>query len=283
MTSVNRKALKRIFVASSQEARGIAKRLVSRLERFDGDLLCVPWWESFNLGQYTFEDLTRQARVVDGAIIVAAKDDKVWYREKSGNRPRDNVIFEFGLFASRLGLKRTIILAQEGVELPSDIHGVTFLPFKERDLDQTAHAVMRHFTSEFEKDRSSGEAPLRVVCNPHLAALQISQDLPNSWFMRALYLGTDGARAWLETTTDSQYETDAERAYFSDLVVEMLTLPSQCFVRTFHSGRVTPKWTAQFLSRFLRRKLALNVFRSILAMDCCGKRSKFYRSIYGCL
>jgi predicted nucleotide-binding protein len=193
--SIKRRALKRIFIASSQEARATSKRLVSHINELDEGFLAVPWWEAFNLGQYTFEDLARQTRSVDGAIIVAAKDDKVWYREKSGNRPRDNVIFEFGLFASQLGLKRTIILAEEGVELPSDLKGVTFLPLRKRDLEETANKLVQHFTEEFEKDRSGGEAPLRVVCSPELAALQISQSLPNSWFMR--YVFGDRRRARL--------------------------------------------------------------------------------------
>src|SRR3954465_5678789 len=98
---------KRIFVASSQESQKLAERLVREL---NGDLLPVPWWRAFSLGEYTFEALARQSRTVDGAIILAAKDDRVWYRGQHAGRPRDNVIFEFGLFASRLGLRRTIIL-----------------------------------------------------------------------------------------------------------------------------------------------------------------------------
>jgi hypothetical protein len=75
---------------------------------------------------------------------------------------------------------------------------------------------------------------LRVVCNPELAALQISQSLPDNWFMRAMYLGTEGARAWLATTSDPNYETEAERANFSDLVVAMLKTSGSTY-RTYVS------------------------------------------------
>jgi hypothetical protein len=49
---------KQIFVASSQEAKKIAERLV---EELSGDFLPVPWWTAFTLGEYTFEDLARKS------------------------------------------------------------------------------------------------------------------------------------------------------------------------------------------------------------------------------
>jgi hypothetical protein len=49
-----------------------------------------------------------------------------------------------------------------------------------------------------------------------------------------MYLGTDGARAWLATTNDAHYETTAERAYFSGLVEEMLAASNSVF-RTYVS------------------------------------------------
>ena len=43
-------------------------------------------------------------------------------------RARQNVIFEAGYFAGRLGRDRVVLLYEDGVELPSDLYGVVFIP-----------------------------------------------------------------------------------------------------------------------------------------------------------
>jgi predicted nucleotide-binding protein len=49
--------------------------------------------------------------------------------EKLNPRARQNVIFELGYFFGKLGRARVCALYQEGVELPSDIHGVIYVPY----------------------------------------------------------------------------------------------------------------------------------------------------------
>jgi predicted nucleotide-binding protein len=39
--------------------------------------------------------------------------------------PRDNVVFEAGLFGGALGIRRTFILHATGSKLPSDLLGLT--------------------------------------------------------------------------------------------------------------------------------------------------------------
>jgi len=46
-------------------------------------------------------------------------------------RAKQNVILEFGYFMGLLGRDRIICLAQESVELPSDMSGIVYIPFKE--------------------------------------------------------------------------------------------------------------------------------------------------------
>lgn len=47
-------------------------------------------------------------------------------------RARQNVVLELGMFLAKLGRKRVAILHKGGVELPSDINGLLYIPFKER-------------------------------------------------------------------------------------------------------------------------------------------------------
>ncbi len=228
------RALKTVFIGSSREAKGIAMRLADYLKS-KGELRPVPWWEAFNLGQYTFDELNRQSRSVDAAIFLATKDDKVWYRQKAGDRPRDNVIFEFGLFAHRLGLHRTIMVVESGVLLPSDVLGVSHQPLHKKNVEATAEALAAHFAKEFDQERmNDAGSSLRVICHPQLASLQISNTLPPDWLMRAMYLGTEGARAWLKIATDPKYQTDVERVHISSAIVEMLSERHSAF-RTYVS------------------------------------------------
>ena len=46
------------------------------------------------------------------------------------NRPRQNVILEFGFFAGKLGRDRVACLLKKPVEQPSDMQGIAYLSFK---------------------------------------------------------------------------------------------------------------------------------------------------------
>lgn len=43
-------------------------------------------------------------------------------------RARQNVVFELGYFTGRLGRKMVCTLYEEGVETPSDYHGIVYIP-----------------------------------------------------------------------------------------------------------------------------------------------------------
>ncbi len=46
------------------------------------------------------------------------------------NRPRQNVILEFGYFVGKLGRERVTCLLKKPVEQPSDMQGIVYLSFK---------------------------------------------------------------------------------------------------------------------------------------------------------
>lgn len=47
------------------------------------------------------------------------------------HRARQNVVLEFGYFMGKLGRDRVCCLYKGSVELPSDMHGIVYIPFKE--------------------------------------------------------------------------------------------------------------------------------------------------------
>jgi len=62
-------------------------------------------------------------------------DDIVISREIEASAPRDNVIFELGLFMGHLGKERTLFAFPKGQQskLASDLQGVTPLHYKDED------------------------------------------------------------------------------------------------------------------------------------------------------
>jgi len=66
---------------------------------------------------------------VDAAIFIFARDDEVTIRGEPGHSARGNVILEYGLFVARLGRERVLILEEDGVDLPSDVFGITTASF----------------------------------------------------------------------------------------------------------------------------------------------------------
>jgi hypothetical protein len=114
-----------VFVGSSSEGLEFARAVRASL---DADAEVTLWDEGvFELGQTFVESLIRALSRFDFAVVVLTPDDLVHSRSTDVFGPRDNVIFELGLFMGRLGRDRTFILHQRdpGLRIPSDLSGVT--------------------------------------------------------------------------------------------------------------------------------------------------------------
>ena len=110
----------RIFLGSSGKQAKLLQALTRGLE----DIAHVdPWTTSFNPGTTTLERLVELAHEVDFAAFVFASDDwttgshaRVHSRGAGQASPRDNVVFEAGLFGGVLGMRRTFILHAQRLE-----------------------------------------------------------------------------------------------------------------------------------------------------------------------
>ncbi|MEO6393285.1 MAG: TIR domain-containing protein [Pyrinomonadaceae bacterium] len=135
----------RIFVASSCEAR-IEDMAVRRILE-DYDIEPVSWRDTFNPGEFGLETLIKITQKIHGAVIISTPDDKVWYRGSESLAPRDNVLFEMGLFIKAMGLKHVALIFvkdDNGVspKMPTDIHGLNVILFeKDREVANEAHLV----------------------------------------------------------------------------------------------------------------------------------------------
>lgn len=121
-----------IFIGSSKEGLRVAKALEKKLK---GIAEIELWPDIFQLNKSNFNNLVSQIGFYDYAILVATGDDITESREQISFSPRDNVIFEFGLFTGGLGASRVLFLVEDGIKVPSDLSGIT-LPFIPPFADQ---------------------------------------------------------------------------------------------------------------------------------------------------
>ena len=131
MMDINRE----VFIGSSKEglkyAEVIRKILDTELARYG--LSCTLWRDEgvFILGKTTIENLITKAAEISNsngyAVMLVTPDDKIEIRGEIKYVPRDNVIFELGLFMGRLGRGHTFCVAPSNVNIKmmSDWAGVT--------------------------------------------------------------------------------------------------------------------------------------------------------------
>ena len=99
------------------------------VERLDLDAIILD--EQPSEGLTIIEKFERHARRADFAIVLMTPDDvgaSIQKKNALKLRARQNVIFELGYFFHALGRKGVCALYKEGVELPSDIYGVVYVP-----------------------------------------------------------------------------------------------------------------------------------------------------------
>jgi len=99
------------------------------LKDFLSDRLALPW-EEFNrestAGIATTERLTEMLKSAVFAFLIMTAEDE---HADETLHARENVIHEVGLFHGKLGLRRAIILLEEGCSVFSNIHGLTYISF----------------------------------------------------------------------------------------------------------------------------------------------------------
>lgn len=131
-----------MFVASSVEGLSIAHEVGALLKH---DPVIVRLWSCgvFGPSRFPIEDLIKQVDDADFALFVFGPDDMISCREEEHQTPRDNVIFEMGLFIGRLGRDRVFMVKDADVDLkiPTDLLGLTPLTYKRKPGGTISDAV----------------------------------------------------------------------------------------------------------------------------------------------
>lgn len=91
--------------------------------------------EEADRGRTIIEKFEECASEVGFAVILLTPDDLVTVEVGTavGSRARQNVVFELGYFAGKLGRGRVCLLRKGAVEIPSDLYGVIYTDFDPSD------------------------------------------------------------------------------------------------------------------------------------------------------
>jgi len=121
-----------VFIASASEGLGVVDAVQTLLNpALHGVAEVRPWPGTFRLTMAYIESLERILDLSEFAVLVLTPDDKTESRGSERLSPRDNVIFELGLFFGRLGRNRSFVIVQHDVDLklPTDLLGLETAAF----------------------------------------------------------------------------------------------------------------------------------------------------------
>lgn len=116
-----------LFIGSSVEGLAVAQEIQLALKH---DQIKVRPWSMpgvFGPGGTSIDILMKEVDLSDFAAFIFGPDDKLFSRKEEYDVPRDNVVFELGLFMGRLDRNRSFIVKDQhaDIKIPSDLLGVT--------------------------------------------------------------------------------------------------------------------------------------------------------------
>lgn len=116
---------------------GHNEEYIQKVARFLEKLDCEPiiLKEQPNLGNTIIEKFEDLSNAAFGVVLYTACDKGSVNNDNSELRPRarQNVIFEHGYLFAKLGRERVCALVEDGVEIPSDLAGVLYVPIDNAD------------------------------------------------------------------------------------------------------------------------------------------------------
>lgn len=129
-----------LFLGTSVEGLPVANEIVSGLKH--DDVIARPWAMPglFSPGGVSVDVLLKEVDGADFAAMVFGPDDRIASRTATYAVPRDNVVFELGLFMGRIGRDRALMVLESktDVKIPSDLLGITPITYVMKGGDLAA-------------------------------------------------------------------------------------------------------------------------------------------------
>jgi len=118
-----------VFLAYSSKGRATANDISKFLS--SRGVSIRDWEIDFAPGATILDELLEASKCTLGAIMLLTKDDE-FLGEENFAAPRDNVIFELGLFMEAKGRERVLVVREQGAKMPADIGGGIYLSLRDR-------------------------------------------------------------------------------------------------------------------------------------------------------
>ncbi|MES1224124.1 MAG: nucleotide-binding protein [Bacteroidota bacterium] len=138
----------RIFIGSSTEGLDVAYAIQQNLEHFAEVTI---WTQGvFQLSTSILTNLIQSLNKFDFAIFVFSPDDITNFRGDELKTVRDNVIFETGLFAGKLGVERVYFIKprNQSIHLPTDLLGIVAGEYEPNRSDKNLIAATGAFCNQ---------------------------------------------------------------------------------------------------------------------------------------
>lgn len=139
----------KIFIVHGHN--GELKQSVARIIEKQG-IEAIILSEQVNQGRTIIEKFESYGEV-GGAICLFTSDDIGKAKNKDADKPRarQNVVLETGYFMGKLGRDHVVILADEGIEMPSDLSGVVYTNTSNWQIDLLRELKSMGYTIDFNK------------------------------------------------------------------------------------------------------------------------------------
>ena len=131
-----------LFIGCSVESLAIANQIQMGMKH--DRISTIVWHQGvFGPSGVTADVLLKMADESDFAAFVFGPDDNVVSRGSKTDAPRDNVVFELGMFMGVLGRERTFIVKDNdiNIKIPSDLLGITPITYKIHDPKRLAASL----------------------------------------------------------------------------------------------------------------------------------------------
>lgn len=187
----------RIFIGSSTEGLKVAERIK---KYFSPDYECFIWNDGiFQCNESFLDTLVKSASLFDFGFMVFSADDESVVRDENFETPRDNILFEYGLFLGRVGLDRAFVIAENTVKIPTDMLGITQTRYKVEINEQGEKIVTDSLENGLEKLKK------QIDENLHLGHLGL---LPSTVIAISYFEGfVKLAAEWIMSTSNLELES----------------------------------------------------------------------------
>jgi predicted nucleotide-binding protein len=130
LSNTTKREKAKLFIGSSKEGLNIARKIKTAL-KYDG--LVDTWADGlFDRPGFAYIEVLESVLLkYDYGIFVFTPDDRVYSRGNISDMPRDNVIFEYGMFLGKHTRKKAFIIKprNKDIKIMTDVLGITCLDY----------------------------------------------------------------------------------------------------------------------------------------------------------